>query len=140
MFLDRAHHYRRSGDGPANGWWMLAVRIPSNEASGVESAEMTSGGVWERPFDRSTHTVADGADAAEAALLDALLAYGLNPSEAAGLLDTWREAFFHKPGTRVLSIMPGKTYDAFCPLIVGPKPTERARVGIVVTELGEKAK
>jgi hypothetical protein len=74
-------------------------------------------------------------DAVEAELKKEILAVGLTESEAQGMLDCWREDFFRKPGTRLLMMLTPDEYDAFCPMVVHPDPTERVRVGIVMTEL-----
>jgi hypothetical protein len=37
-------------------------------------------------------------------------------------------------GTRLLLIMSRQDYDRLCPIEIRPKPTEMARVGIVLTE------
>ena len=60
---------------------------------------------------------------------------GLTPDEADGLVASWQKKFFQTDGTRLLLIMSRQDYDRFCPIDIRPKPTELARVGIVLTEL-----
>jgi hypothetical protein len=60
---------------------------------------------------------------------------GLTHNEAAGLVDCWRPAFFETPGRRFLLFMSPEDYDVACPMRIRPQPTEKARVGIVWTEL-----
>jgi hypothetical protein len=59
---------------------------------------------------------------------------GLTGPEAAGLIACWAPQFFEKEGTRFLLLLSQADYDALCPMTVRPVPTERARVGIVLTE------
>ncbi|MDB5330772.1 MAG: hypothetical protein JWP03_1923 [Phycisphaerales bacterium] len=59
---------------------------------------------------------------------------GLTGPEAAGLIACWTPQFFEKEGTRFLLLLSEADYDALCPMKVRPVPTERARVGIVLTE------
>ncbi len=73
--------------------------------------------------------------AVEARLVSAIQARGLNSGETAAMIDCWRETFFAKPGLRVLLLLSAEEYDALCPLTIRPRPTERARVGIVWYEL-----
>jgi hypothetical protein len=73
--------------------------------------------------------------AVESRLVSAIQARGLNASETAAMIDCWRETFFVKPGLRVLLLLSAEEYDALCPLTIRPRPTERARVGIVWYEL-----
>jgi hypothetical protein len=67
-----------------------------------------------------------------------LVAKGLNHEEADGLVDCWRPQFFETGGRRLLTIFGTEEYGQLCPLSVSPKPTELARVGIVLTELKPK--
>ncbi len=71
----------------------------------------------------------------EARLMTGLIAHGLLPSEAAGLLDCWRNRFFNTPGKRFLTLISTQDYDRACPLQLKPQPTERARVGLLLTEI-----
>jgi hypothetical protein len=73
--------------------------------------------------------------AVESRLVSAIQARGLNASETAAMIDCWRDTFFAKPGLRVLLLLSVEEYDALCPLTIRPRPTERARVGIVWYEL-----
>jgi hypothetical protein len=61
---------------------------------------------------------------------------GLTDSEAAGLIACWRTPFFETPGRRFLLVLSPADYDAALPLTARPAPTEIARVGIVLSELG----
>ncbi len=68
--------------------------------------------------------------------LDAMLrAHGLRPTEAAGLIDCWRDELFKTPGRRLLTVASGADYEAICPIVVHPPPTEMARVAIFWMEL-----
>ena len=64
----------------------------------------------------------------------AIEARGLTPSEAAGLVDCWRPAFFENPGHRALVFLTREEYDRACPMVIRPTPTETARVGLLWTE------
>ncbi|HSU66450.1 MAG TPA: HEAT repeat domain-containing protein, partial [Tepidisphaeraceae bacterium] len=98
-------------------WLAMAVRVSGDDGGRVECAWVVPG-VEVDPFDRSDHKVADGAQAGEAMLRRAILARGMNDTESAGLLDTWRQAFFSKPGTRVLLLIPEWAYGFSCPIAV----------------------
>lgn len=50
------------------------------------------------------------------------------------MLDAWRPQFFWTKGKRFVLLLRADEYDAMCPLQVRPKPTELARVGLVLTE------
>lgn len=71
---------------------------------------------------------------AEASFLKLLTSAGLTDAEAKGLLDAWRPQFFGTKGKRFVLLLRADEYDAMCPLQVRPKPTELARVGLVLTE------
>ena len=73
--------------------------------------------------------------AVEARLVVAIKDRGLNADETAAMVDCWRETFFARPGLRVLLLLSAEEYDVLCPLTIRPRPTERARVGIVWYEL-----
>ena len=70
-----------------------------------------------------------------AKLTDQLVSHGLSREEADGLVDCWRPQFFETDGRRLLTIFGKEEYEQMCPMTVSPKPTELARVGIVLTEL-----
>ena len=76
--------------------------------------------------------------AVENELLEILIELGLNIEEAKGLIDCWRKQFFETDGQRVLTILDTKEYDRLCPIMISPAPTEISRVGIVLSELGER--
>jgi hypothetical protein len=59
---------------------------------------------------------------------------GLTTEESGALIQTWTKEFFFTPGRRLLLVMSAADYDAMCPLTIRPRPTEMARVGIVVWE------
>ncbi len=88
---------------------------------------------WPTALETAT-AIAKSADDAEAACREILLRRGLNQSEAAGLLDCWRHAFFETPGRRFLTFMSDLDYDDACPMHMRPLPTQRVRVGIIWTE------
>jgi hypothetical protein len=71
---------------------------------------------------------------AEVQFLKLLTERGLTTSEATGVLESWRPAFFQTPGQRFLSLMSRQDYDNACPMQIRPEPTEIVRVGIVWTE------
>jgi hypothetical protein len=105
--------------------------------------EVTSAGVaskWVDDLDRSsvqniTGLTIDRAEAAEDQLAKELQNRGLTHSEAAGLIDAWRPAFFNTKGQRFLTFMAQQEYDDACPMTIRPDPTEKVRVGIFWTEL-----
>jgi hypothetical protein len=59
---------------------------------------------------------------------------GLTAAEAAGMTACWSAQFFGKDGRRFLLFLSAADYDALFPMAVRPPPTERARVGVVLTE------
>jgi hypothetical protein len=71
---------------------------------------------------------------AEAQLLNDLVAQGLTSDEARGLMDAWRDQFFHANGHRLLTIFGTAGFDRLCPLTIRPTPTDLVRVGILLTE------
>ena len=79
----------------------------------------------------------DNADELQQQMLAALQHAGLNHAESAGLLKCWTPAFFEKPGQRIVFLLHRDEYDLMCPMDIRPKPTETARVGLVLTELLE---
>jgi len=106
--------------------------------------EVTSAGVAMRELDVSDprHAIViDGLAQptlnAEKELLRMLVGRGLTESEAGGVVDCWKPAFFQVPGRRFLTFMTAGDYDEACPLTIRPAPTERVRVGIIWTELGK---
>lgn len=72
---------------------------------------------------------------ADEELVQILQKRGLTPSEAAGLVDCWKPAFFERPGRRFLTFMTPEDYDAACPMKIRPEPSDKVRVGIIWTEL-----
>ena len=74
-------------------------------------------------------------ESTRAAMLKTLCDSGLNTSEANGLLDCRGPQFFETTGERIIFLLHRNEYDAICPLVVRPKPTELERVGLVLTEL-----
>ena len=75
-------------------------------------------------------------ETAVARLSRILVAFGLNKSEADGLVDCWRPQFFETDGKRLVTVFGKSEYDMLCPMSVSPAPTEFARVGLVLTEFG----
>lgn len=71
----------------------------------------------------------------EAAFLKLIMAHGLTESEAKGMEECWRKAFFETEGVRVLMLLSAQDYEEFCPMTVRPDPTEKARVGMIWCEL-----
>lgn len=70
----------------------------------------------------------------ESALLQQLEIAGLRTDEAKGLIDSWRSAFFESAGSRVVFLLKLEEYNLMLPMKCNPQPTERARVGLVLTE------
>ena len=79
----------------------------------------------------------DDGDQLKQQMLAALQQAGLNQEESAGLLKCWTPAFFEAPGQRIVFLLHRTEYDLMCPMDIRPKPTETARVGLVLTELLE---
>ncbi len=77
--------------------------------------------------------------AVEARLQSLLIKAGLNIEEADGLIDTWRPQFLQTEGRRFLTIFHDDDYDRVCPMKITPAPTQRARVGILLTEFTDPA-
>ena len=73
----------------------------------------------------------------KASMLDRLKTAGLNAQEANALIKCWTPAFFEAPGQRVVFLLHKSEYDLMCPMSLRPEPTELARVGLVLTELGD---
>lgn len=73
----------------------------------------------------------------KASMLDRLKTAGLNAQEANALIKCWTPAFFEAPGQRVVFLLHKSEYDLMCPMSLRPAPTELARVGLVLTELGD---
>jgi hypothetical protein len=67
-----------------------------------------------------------------------LLAYGLTPGEAEGLVATWTPQFFHTPGRRFVLRMSPADYARQCPMQVRPTPTQVVRLGLILTEFDAK--
>ena len=59
---------------------------------------------------------------------------GLSDAEIGGLQASWNDHFFKTDGQRLLLILSKDDYNAMCPLVVRPEPTEIVRVGIVLFE------
>jgi hypothetical protein len=72
---------------------------------------------------------------AEQDFLHILESQGLTQSEASGLVDCWKPAFFDRPGRRFLTFMTAEDYDQACPMKIRPEPSDKVRVGIIWTEL-----
>lgn len=79
----------------------------------------------------------DNAEQLKQQMLAALQQAGLNQEESAGLLKCWTPAFFETPGQRIVFLLHRSEYDLMCPMDIRPKPSETARVGLVLTELLE---
>ena len=75
---------------------------------------------------------------AEQLLLEMIIENGLSQDEANGLINSWQSGFFEDKGKRLLSIMSRAEYDYYCPMEIAPKPTEIARVGIVLSVLDDE--
>ena len=73
----------------------------------------------------------------KASMLDRLKTAGLNDQEASALIKCWTPAFFEQPGQRVVFLLHRNEYKLMCPMSLRPAPTELARVGLVLTELGD---
>jgi hypothetical protein len=120
----RPSAYRRRGlfvevrDGRASG---RVIEVPGEAGRAPVSA---------------ADTVA-GADKLRAALVSMLVEYGLTAEEAGGLADCWAPQFFRAAGRRFLVLLSAGDYDAMCPMIVEPPPTELVRAGILLCEFPE---
>jgi hypothetical protein len=65
----------------------------------------------------------------------ALVAAGLNSDEAAAMLETWSNSYFHTPGLRLFYLVPREWADHFVPLDVSvPSAITRVMVGRVDLE------
>ena len=99
-----------------------------------------SGGSFNQMLDLKvdlTKLKLDNEDQLKQKMLAALQKAGLNEGESAGLLKCWTPAFFETPGQRVVFMLHRSEYDLMCPMDMQPKPTEIARVGLVLTELSD---
>jgi hypothetical protein len=80
--------------------------------------------------------VAQGRDTSTAdAFRQLLIEHKLTPSEAAGMVDAWRDAFFQRRGRRALLIFDDPDYKQVCPMTISPTPDEITRVGVLWYEL-----
>ncbi len=75
--------------------------------------------------------------------LEKMVAAGLYRDEAHSLLKIWDEGLFRQKGLTIFFRIDPKTYDAWLPTVIKPKPKEFVRLGIVVhhhlePELNEK--
>ncbi len=61
-------------------------------------------------------------------LQTALVGDGLNPDEAAAMIQTWADSWFDEDGLRVLYLVPRAFTDAILPLTLTPAPRSLARV------------
>jgi len=57
-----------------------------------------------------------------------LVAQGLSVDEANGMVKTWWNSYFNKPGLRVFWVVPQNDLERVLPLNVSPKPTKQVRV------------
>ena len=57
-----------------------------------------------------------------------LVAQGLSIDEANGMVKTWWNSYFNKPGLRVFWVVPQDDLERILPLEVSPKPTKQVRV------------
>ena len=64
-----------------------------------------------------------------------LTAAGLTRAEADGMLQTWWQSYFEKPGLRVFWVVPSSYVDEVLPLKVTPAPKETVRVIVGRSEL-----
>jgi hypothetical protein len=71
-------------------------------------------------------------------LMNMLTEAGLTQEEARGLVDAWRPQFFEKGGDRLLVRFSSEDYDAMCPMQIQPSPTQLVRVGLLLTEFGDR--
>ena len=63
-----------------------------------------------------------------------LIRFGLTAPEAEGLICVWTPEFFQKEGRRFILRMSQPDYDAQCPMHIRPEPTERVRLGLILSE------
>ncbi|MEM9073725.1 MAG: hypothetical protein AAGE52_34865 [Myxococcota bacterium] len=65
-------------------------------------------------------------------LLAALTGRGLEPDEAAALINTWAPELFEGDHARDIYFVSRAAYDRMLPLTIFPRPTELVRVGLVI--------
>lgn len=75
----------------------------------------------------------------ENALISELVAQlssaGLSSAEARAMVRTWREAWLHEPGLRLLEILPRTWVDEVLPLSISPAPSRLERVFVARWEM-----
>ncbi|HVR34635.1 MAG TPA: hypothetical protein VMS21_02165, partial [Methylomirabilota bacterium] len=70
-----------------------------------------------------------------ASMHDSLVTAGLYDSEAAAMIDTWRDAWFEEEGLRVLHLLPTEWTDRTLPLQLDPAPRDIVRVMVGRAEI-----
>ncbi len=70
-----------------------------------------------------------------AALTRSLITNGLSSAEAAAMVATWNDAWFHEEGTRVLYLLPLDWINTALPLQIEPMPAELRRVFVARAEI-----
>ena len=57
-----------------------------------------------------------------------LVSQGLSIHEANGMVKTWWQSYFNKPGLRIFWVVPQGDLERVLPLVASPKPTKQVRV------------
>lgn len=68
-------------------------------------------------------------------VVKALTQEGLYEKEAQAMVDTWSDAWFSEPGTRLFYVLPQQKTDELLPLQVSPTPDETVRIMVGRQEL-----
>lgn len=90
------------------------------------------------PAGSTTIVIDDGHDQTAGNFVEfqkALVGAGLFEKEARGMIETWRESYFEKPGLRLFWIVPRTFTDDILPLDVSPAPRNIERVMVGRSEI-----
>jgi hypothetical protein len=100
--------------GGAGARFQLLDALPSGKTTTIDLEKLTAVAEWHKPVYNT--------------LAEALRGAGLYRKEADGMLQTWWQSYFQKPGLRVFWIVPDSFTDAILPLRVTPAPKSTVRV------------
>jgi hypothetical protein len=109
--------------GSQGGWAKLAP---------LEGGAKSPGEIAVPPADKPVETMVGELGQA---LRSALTGAGLTPPEAAAMVDTWKDAWFKEPGTRVLYLLPESWINSVLPLTITPAPSKMKRVFLARLEV-----